>query len=415
MPSTMDMLRLFIDPSFWVCRLLGPKRNSLPGLPAQVLLRIAELLSRDDITCTSLCSHRLYALLKTRDPSTLRTRRDKLALLARLGRDLPKSYVCHSCLVFHRHDHSEVDPLEPISRFILGCPRLAQHYVHESQLFSFNMKFRYRFHFIHLQLLMMRFYLGPEYGIGTEDISYTEVQLHSLQPGTQLYLISSVDAEICSTHPSLILRVQQIISVDRHKRYLLYRCPWPPSMKRFKIPPHSITICSHAKYQDISTWINKVVKAHRAGEKAPCVSFACSFCGTEAILELVEFENQLALVITKWIDLGAGVTLEDRQWRGHELLEDWPTLFKGGGYAHMRSTEGEFHTEYFTKPSARACFERASRESLQSRNIAYLKDQRFKKCMIYKPTRSAYEPHTWYLSPATHRSPFSSFCSYFDL
>lgn len=388
MPSTMGILHLFFHSSFLVSRFLGPERNSLPELPVQVLFRITEFLSRDDITCTSLCNHRLFALLKTREPPSLRTRRDKLALLTRLGRDLPKFFACYACHVLHRHDTSTDFLPGPRSMILLRCPReSAQLYLPLHQLWYSGYRGAYYFHFTHLQLLMMRLYLGPEYGIGTEDIYYTEVQLHSLQPGTQVSLISSVDADICSTNPNLILRVQQIISVDRHKRYLLYRCP-RPSARRSMIPPHSITICRHEKNGDIDTWVNQVVSAHRAGEKAPSVSFACRHCDTEALLEMVDFENQLALVITKWIGLGAGLTPEDPQWRNHKKL----------GVSPMRSTEGEY-TKNSTKASARACFERASTESLRSRNMAYLKDQRFKKCMIYNtlPSFGHYNPDTWYL------------------
>ena len=81
----------------------------------------------------------------------------------------------------------------------LRCPReSAQLYLLFHQLWYSGHRCAYYFHFTHLKLLMMRLYLGPEYGIGTEDIFYTEVQLHSLQPGTQVSLISSVDADICS-------------------------------------------------------------------------------------------------------------------------------------------------------------------------------------------------------------------------
>ena len=83
---------------------------------------------------------------------------------------------------------------------------------------------------------------------------------------------------------------------------------------------------------------------------------------------MVEFENQLALVITKWISLGAGLTPEDPQWQIH----------KKGGPSPMTSTEGEY-TKNFAKASARACFERASTESLRPRNMAYLKDQQSSK------------------------------------
>lgn len=98
-PSTMGMLHLFFHSSFLVSRFLGPKRNSLPELPVQVLFRITEFLSRDDITCTSLCNHRLFALLKIKEPPSLRTRRDKLALLTRPGTRSPKvlRLLCLPC------------------------------------------------------------------------------------------------------------------------------------------------------------------------------------------------------------------------------------------------------------------------------------------------------------------------------
>lgn len=391
----MGMLQLFCHFSLLFChfsllvsRFLGPKRNSLPGLPVQILFRITEFLSRDDITCTSLCNHRLFALLKSREPPSLRTRRDKLTLLTRLGRDLPNFFACHACHVLHRHDTSTNFLPGPRFNICARCPRESLRlYLPFNQLWYSGHSCAYLFHFTHLQLLMMRLYLGPEYGIGTEDISYTEVQVHSLQPATQVSLISSVDADICSTNPNLILRVQQIISVDRHKRYLLYRCP-RPSLKKIIIPPQMITICRHETNQEIDTWVNQVVSAHRAGEKAPSVSFACRHCDTEALLEMVEFDNQLALVITKWIGLGAGLTPEDPQWRNHQEF----------GVSPMRSTEGEY-TKSSAKASARACFERASTESLRSRNMAYLKDQRFKKCMIHDPLSQFgdYDPDTWYL------------------
>lgn len=204
----MGMLHLFFHSSFSVSRFVGPKRNSLPELPVEVLFRITEFLSRDDITCTSLCNHRLFALLKTREPPSLRTRRDKLALLTRLGRDLPKFFACYACHILHRHDTS-IDFLPgPRCMILLRCPReSAPLYLPFHQLWYSGDRCAYYFHFTHLQLLIMRLYLGPEYGIGTEDIFYTEVQLHSLQPGTQVSLISSVDADICSMNANLILRV----------------------------------------------------------------------------------------------------------------------------------------------------------------------------------------------------------------
>lgn len=144
---------------------------------------------------------------------------------------------------------------------------------------------------------MRRFYYGPEYGISTEDISYTQVRLYTFQSGTQIPLLSSIDAQIYSTSPSLILRVQQIELVPRRKISLLYRCPHP-SGKRIWVPSHNMSICRDIRDKRVDNLLNGIVGAHRVGEKAPSVSFTCDCCDTEALVEIFECENELALVIT---------------------------------------------------------------------------------------------------------------------
>ncbi|OQE32473.1 hypothetical protein PENFLA_c001G09675 [Penicillium flavigenum] len=134
--------------------------------------------------------------------------------------------------------------------------------------------------------------------------------------------------------------------------------------------------------------LNEVVRAHRAGEKAPSVSFTCDRCDTEVLFEISECENELALVITKWINLGAGLTPDDPQWKKHHDFGRATMIRSSPNKRGKRQANA-------VKASARACFESASLDSLRSRNIAYLKDKRFKKSMIYKP--NMFDGPTWYL------------------
>ncbi|KAJ6184365.1 hypothetical protein N7519_005666 [Penicillium mononematosum] len=164
-----------------------------------------------------------------------------------------------------------------------------------------------------------------------------------------------------------------------------------------------MSICKHEYFRSFDCLLNGVVGAHRAGKKAPSASFTCGRCDTEVLVEISEYENELALVITKWINLGAGLTPDDPQWRKHHDPRR-ATMIRSSNKRGKRKASA-------VKASARACFESASLDSLRSHNIAYLKDQRFKKSMIYKP--NMFDGPTWYLYK--HRSisrwsGLSAFC-----
>ena len=91
------------------------------------------------------------------------------------ARDLPSWFYCHSC--------SHLHPLDRIARLV-PCG----YYSQELWCSKFNCKgaiypfgnYRglfpyYRISFHHLQLVMRRHYLGPGYGISTDDLSFVQV------------------------------------------------------------------------------------------------------------------------------------------------------------------------------------------------------------------------------------------------
>lgn len=76
----------------------------------------------------------------------------------------------------------------------------------------------YDFYFFHLLLAMRRFYLGPQFGISTEDISYTQVRLHPEESASpSITSLFSIDAQICCEPPAVVLRIQEMMFVPRHK------------------------------------------------------------------------------------------------------------------------------------------------------------------------------------------------------
>ncbi|KAJ5115889.1 hypothetical protein N7456_000237 [Penicillium angulare] len=84
-----------------------------------------------------------------------------------------------------------------------------------------------------------------------------------------------------------------------------------------------------------------------------------------------EDKSKIALVMTKWVDIGAGTSPDDRKWaiRSHAA-----PIVRG------RTTALEFDDDD-TSQSARVCFEGSTQLSLDdlvSRNLSYIEDQRYK-------------------------------------
>lgn len=151
---------------------------------------------------------------------------------------------------------------------------------------------------------------GSEYGISTDEISHTQVQLYSSPYGLHVLLLSSVDARISPEYPGLILKVQHIMLVPYNKRQLLYRCSNTRS-RELAMPQYSMTICEHAERFGRHTLSNTPLQAHLAGQRDPSVSWTCGYRDTEVVIEIRQINGEVALVMTKWSGLGAGIAPDD--------------------------------------------------------------------------------------------------------
>jgi hypothetical protein len=365
-----------------------PNKNTLAGLPVELLLSITDFLPLDDWICISLCSRRLFVIFNRRYNSARPSGKMKLPVLRRLERDLPNYFICHVCFILHKYDGSEcfglsgpmsndscplqcLPPWRAIPRGLeLRAEPLCLFYVYR------------RFFFLHLQLAMRRFYLGDQYGISTEALSYTQVRIYPEESSCpEITSLFSTDAQICSETPGLCLRMQGVMFVHSSTaELLLYRMGGKSGGK----PPCSMFICAHVGYLQKAKLLNTVVFAYLNGEKDPCSTFTCNQCNTDSRIEVCEYGSHLALVLTKWINLGPGLTPDDPRWKIHTLE-----------YLYQDATlDPHDRTD-----SPRVSFEDSSPRSLGallSRNLSYLKDQRYRKVM--RPLSQHYEGRgLWYL------------------
>jgi len=92
-------------------------------------------------------------------------------------------------------------------------------------------------------------------------------------------------------------------------------------------------------------------------------------CNTESRLEIAVIDAKVALIMTRWVNLGPGLTSDDILWTAHI---DRP----------KRGERIRIPEHLITSP--RRCFEDIAPQSymdLKSHNLDYLKNQRYKRVM----------------------------------
>lgn len=225
-----------------------------------------------------------------------------------------------------------------------------------------------------------RHYHGPAHGISTESLSFIEVQVSTdedeAEPVTTLL---SVEARVCPKPESLFLRIQQWALISFTKRDMIH------SKTEF------VTICDHitSRSSEVSRLMEFQLEAPRTGSECrewPDV-LKRRYRNTDFQVETKELGDQgLALVITKWLDLGPGLTPKDTRWRVH-IARDKAAEIGRLGHA------GDIRLRFESEPGL-------SQDSLSRRNASYLTDKRFMNAM------DRWNNKTWILQGGK-RLPFS--------
>lgn len=346
------------------------RKPNLVDLPTEIVQMIVEYLSPMDIASLTLCNHTMLYILGRRHwtfpDSTVRT-----LFLIRLERDLPAHFFCEFCSALHSRDSigppgPAFQPRKRLRRHIENNrpPSLWRsvdvHPVHSL----------YEFNFTHLQLAMKRYYLGPDHGVPTESLSYTEVRVFGEKQVTTLL---SVEAQICSAS-NLCMRVQNWALVEA------------TSSDHFVSKIGFIWICTHLSVRDtnISRLIRSKLEAYyNSTDSAPHSTpevFKCRTCDIDYQLEIGKCGGEgPALVITKWLDLGTGLIPNCDRWRNHLGANPLPET----GALHVESA-GDVRSRFDDRAGL-------SLDSLTRQNESYLADGRFMEEMDW------WDQKTWIL------------------
>ena len=174
--------------------------------------------------------------------------------------------------------------------------------------------------FHHLQLAMRRHYLGPGYGISADALAFVQVEEppggnESKRRKERRTILFSADARVLTEPARLGLRIQRWTVL--HTRVLEL------AVERAKC----VGVCHHhnAGEREMSQLITSSLKEHLAEESAEDGGAPrepkpkrriCRSCKFVYQLEVLDTDSDgLAIVITQWLDLGAGLTPLDPKWK----------------------------------------------------------------------------------------------------
>jgi hypothetical protein len=166
---------------------------------------------------------------------------------------------------------------------------------------------RYQIYFPHIQLVMKQHYCGTDIGFPLEAFQHLEVGQDEIQQKTTLL---SVNARIVSGE--LLIRSQTWILL-----------PWS---RRSEFIDHlaesslSFEFCVHTLLGPFSQdLVLDLVRSRldqlEAGENSHSQTLQCPYCCMDYTLDAMDFgERGFAVLLTRWINLGAGLDVTDARW-----------------------------------------------------------------------------------------------------
>ena len=281
---------------------------TLPSLPTELLLMVVDYLEVSEIACLSLCNRLLRSKLEdmSSDPLTINyeTNAQRRNFLVLLAKDYPGYFYCYSCCMLQKTVLVET----PRTGFIVGgleCTRDVD-FQQRPRWSGFN----YNFGFVHLQAAMAHHRYGHAFGIPVEELATTSVSKWFRTPSLQDNHAFNAEGRIVNNE--LCLRLQDVLVFDyaSSRRY-----DWDLG----------VNICAHLelpRYHSAHSalWCKTRRLEELVERNCPCcdVLHQCSKCHTEFEIDIRSMgEGMIALVITKWVDLGMGETPLDPMWRRH--------------------------------------------------------------------------------------------------
>ncbi|KAJ5611824.1 hypothetical protein N7528_008929 [Penicillium herquei] len=313
--------------------------------------------------------------------------------MAQLERDNPDFFACDICKVLHHYHEFESDNfgLEALMSQLSGQFECVQKghekwfgrasilAIHSCPVYS-----QKKISHFHLKLAMRQFYCGPKYGISTESLSYTQIRHYpKYSPYPEMVSLFSIDAEICPKvePPDLYVRMQDILLFDEPYFLTDHLIDWDKPHIRWSTDPLlPFHICRHIHLTDFIAPIQRSISGSGA---IKMISKSCQECHVDSVTEIGwrELERKFAVIITRWANLGPGLTQEDPIWKAHVDLDDWDHPRAGrliptdDSVQHIINWKGPRF--WFEKRSTR------SYKRLQAINLSCLQDETYKKSHLF--------------------------------
>jgi hypothetical protein len=294
-----------------------PLPTGLLGLPPEVIMCVADFLPLHSAASLAFCNRTLSHLLGTQcwEPLRQRNYEARTEFLSTLAKDLPGYFVCHICSLLHLS--SGVHPPGPtesrLSQNFLPCVWYDSCISHRSPRSPYILKFA------HVQLAMKRHHYGFDHGISLDSLSHTEVEECIFEEYSSTTLLS-VDARIASDE--LLMRSQQFIIL--------------PTDERDKLLSHMLRVCDICGHiwdyrENGELWeLIKCSLDYFHGKQTWSTSagtLQCQYCYMDFEIAIRDLGmHGTALVVTRWINLGAGLPPYDNKWRSHLFATDPPII-----------------------------------------------------------------------------------------
>jgi hypothetical protein len=284
--------------------------STLGKLPPEIIVHVTRFLPNASAASFALCCGSIRGILGTRYWGALQAEDQQLereAFLSLLERDLPDYILCYHCTILHTGNKARHEArIQPSTR--PHCRYKATPCYNEEMLGGVRGYIHDDFRFAVFQKTMKRYRLGLDYSYHLNLLACNTTGRRSIE---HFPFRCTAQARIIAG--SLLLRVQQVVLI--------------PSGRALKgVASCFIKICYHFDNVAVDPRARlpenvpcEIVHQH---DLKQCIRYSglkqCNYCPTEYRIDLQECgQHGVAVIITKWLDLGEGRTLLDPKWWSH--------------------------------------------------------------------------------------------------
>ncbi|TGO28633.1 hypothetical protein BPAE_0025g00420 [Botrytis paeoniae] len=278
--------------------------TALLPLPAEIIRMIAKLLPENYAACFTLCSRSMKEILGDQYLKAMKNpphqtfnflRKVEMNFVALLAKDLPQHFACFECARIHRartikwpnniNDH-------------LGCVQCTRS---RQNIYCLMFLSPFEIHFPQVYLAAKQHRSGIDIGFPLEAFRHQEV---THDQSTNVTTLLSVDARFVSNE--LLLRSQTWVLVPRSQKDRI--------IENIAHDRLSTRVCKHSARDSLEFMVSELVRSKSSLTR----TVQCHHCWMDfGIRQKHCGEAGTAIIITRWINLGAGLDPKDCKWQCH--------------------------------------------------------------------------------------------------